>query len=499
MTTTTTLAERFDGVQELPIEALVPADDNPRTALGDLDGLVASVQTAGVIEPIVVTANGPHGYTIVAGHRRHAAATAAGLATVPCVHRAFSTTAERQEVMAIENLQREDLSPLDEARAFQMLADLGHSQRTIAERIGVSQPHISRRLKLGRLPDAGRRLLTDGRITIRQAEQLADLPDADIDDVANLVADRTGDGPLQDWVVSDAITKVERRRKHDKAEQTGLASGLKRLTQRPWEGAGTHRPCGKKEATHWYLGDHEATIVWARTAKADAKARAEAGGGADAEPEWQRRQRVLEEEAARRAELLDRLTDDQVATVGTWFILAEFDADRPVTLSPISFTDAEDPLTVIAYAALDAIRDRAPEEPGEKDWNREAALRIRAVWAEVAQLAAPAAETADAGGIAVVPACDEDGAMLAALEIPGRHAAAVKEFVDSTPTATTRQPWPSYDSTDTAGLRAKVAQVNSITKLWHALAYETANRDGAHGRPKVVATIVARLDELVGA
>lgn len=169
-------ADAFEGVREIPLDELVPFANNPRSDLGDLDGLAASIDAVGIIEPLVVAANGPHGYTVVAGHRRLAAAKQAGLTTVPCIHRGFRSTADMIELTAIENLQRADLSPLDEARAMQALVDLGRTQRDIAERVGCNQSHVSRRLTLLELeqPDLDR--LRAGTITVREAEQIARPP-----------------------------------------------------------------------------------------------------------------------------------------------------------------------------------------------------------------------------------------------------------------------------------------------------------------------------------
>lgn len=193
--TATPIAESFDGIRQLPLTQLFDSDDNPRNDLGPLDELAASIVAVGIIQPLVVAANGPHGYRIVAGHRRAAAAQVAGLDTVPCIHRGFRSDAERQEVMLVENLQRQDLSPLDEARGFQALADLGHSQRQIAERVGCNQSHVSRRLALLELDDEQVQALERGEVTVRAAEQTArppkpkPQPEAPISPTGNLPAD----------------------------------------------------------------------------------------------------------------------------------------------------------------------------------------------------------------------------------------------------------------------------------------------------------------------
>lgn len=197
MTTTSVyVAESFTGVAELPVDHLHPAADNPRSDPGDLTDLAASIRTHGIIEPLVVCANGPHGYTVVAGHRRLAAAVEAGRTTVPCIHRGFFSTAEMVEVMLVENLQRADLDPLDEARAFAKLVDLGLTQRQIAERVSCNQSHVSRRLTLLEADDTTREQLAAGEITVREAEQRARPPKPKPQPAAPVSL--TGDLPVAD-------------------------------------------------------------------------------------------------------------------------------------------------------------------------------------------------------------------------------------------------------------------------------------------------------------
>lgn len=243
------LGEAFDGVEQLPLDLLDPAVDNPRTDLGELDELVASIHAVGIIEPLVVTANGS-GYTIVAGHRRYAAAQQAGLYTVPCIHRAFDSTAERVEVMTIENLQRQDLSPLDEARAFQMLTDLGQSQRQIAERVGCNQSHVSRRLKLLELPPAAQAWVADGRMTVREAEGL------NVDELTDEVIEQAAKsaGPVDAWRVGEAARTVRKR----ELRAEGKSSGLPEL-KNAWDGVTIS---DRSRATHWHLNEYQLRIEW---------------------------------------------------------------------------------------------------------------------------------------------------------------------------------------------------------------------------------------------
>ncbi len=160
-------------VIEISLEAITPAKDNPRRQVGDVAELARSIETAGLLEPLVLTP-AANGFTIVCGHRRYAAAKKAGLVTVPAIVREF-TERERQEAMLIENLQREDLAVLEEADAYRRLVDLGISQRELADRIGRSQAHVSKRLALLELPAKIRKEVDSGGITLEEAQELLKL------------------------------------------------------------------------------------------------------------------------------------------------------------------------------------------------------------------------------------------------------------------------------------------------------------------------------------
>ena len=196
--------------QELPIAALSPSPDNVRRDLGDVTDLAASIEAAGIVEPLVVTADGD-GYLVVAGHRRLEGARKAGLETVPCIVRDDLDERDRVEIMLIENLQRQDLNALEEAHAFERLVKLGNKQRQLAERIGCSQSHISKRLALLRLPDVARDALDAGGITIEQAVKLAPLP---AKDVASLFKTKKS---VPGWEIDNAVRKHEMRQAYERA------------------------------------------------------------------------------------------------------------------------------------------------------------------------------------------------------------------------------------------------------------------------------------------
>jgi ParB family transcriptional regulator, chromosome partitioning protein len=163
------------------IDALRPNARQPRTGFDEttLAELTESIRVQGVIQPILVRPADDGSYEIVAGERRFRAAQRAGLREVPVVVRALSD-AESLEVALIENLQRDDLSPLEEAAAYQKLIDeFGHTQEQIAERVGKSRPAISNTLRLLRLPDSIKQELARGRLSAGHARVLLSIDNAD--------------------------------------------------------------------------------------------------------------------------------------------------------------------------------------------------------------------------------------------------------------------------------------------------------------------------------
>lgn len=161
---------------EVPLAAVVPNPHNVRDGLGDLTELVESVRAQGVLQPLVVrpVADGeradlPEGarYVVVMGHRRLAALAETQAVSVPVVVRSDLTVHTDRRSMLVENLQRQDLSPLEEARAFRAEMDAsGISQRSLAKQIGVTQAHVSRRLALLGLDDKVKDAIADGRIGV---------------------------------------------------------------------------------------------------------------------------------------------------------------------------------------------------------------------------------------------------------------------------------------------------------------------------------------------
>ena len=164
----------------LPVGALEPNRFQPRAAFDDerLDELTESIRAQGVVQPLVVSPKGGGAYTIVAGERRWRAAKKAGLTEVPVVVREVTGDRELLELALVENLQRADLNPVEEAEAFRTLAttfDL--SQEEIGARVGRSRPAVTNALRLLNLPPEIQDDLRSGRLTPGQARPLLAIED----------------------------------------------------------------------------------------------------------------------------------------------------------------------------------------------------------------------------------------------------------------------------------------------------------------------------------
>ena len=162
-------------VRMVAVDLVIPSADNPRAKVGDVSELAASIQSVGIIEPLIVRDNGEGGFILLAGERRLSAAKSIGLGEVPVIVRALDD-AKSYEIALIDNLHREDLRPVEEAEAYRrLMKEFGHSQRSLAKLVGHSQPHISRRLSLLDLPEKLRAELDSGGITLPDAVELTKL------------------------------------------------------------------------------------------------------------------------------------------------------------------------------------------------------------------------------------------------------------------------------------------------------------------------------------
>lgn len=165
-------------VIDLEIEMLQPNPLQPRNLITaeSLKDLVESIKESGILEPLVI-AKTPAGYQIIAGERRWRAAKLAGLATVPVLIKE-TTAREMLEMAIVENVQREDLNPIERAQAFErLIEEFGLPVSEIAKRIGKSDSYVSNTLRLLALPDAIKDGLMSGAISEGHARAIAGLGD----------------------------------------------------------------------------------------------------------------------------------------------------------------------------------------------------------------------------------------------------------------------------------------------------------------------------------
>lgn len=163
--------------KQIQLEDLKEAPYNPRRSFDDdtLKELADSIRAKGVLSPLLVRAVNNH-FEIVGGARRYRAAKKAGLKYVPCTVRKF-TDDEALEAAVIDNLQRQDVAPLEEARGYQELIKRGHKVEDLAKKVGKSERYIYARLELQKLSPAVQRALDDGKITPSHAQEIATLDD----------------------------------------------------------------------------------------------------------------------------------------------------------------------------------------------------------------------------------------------------------------------------------------------------------------------------------
>ncbi len=167
-----------EGITQIPVHAIQPNPFQPRQQFSDeeLEALAASIKAHGVLQPVLVRPK-DNGYELVAGERRWRAAQRAGLTEIPAVIRPCSD----DEVLAlalIENLQRKDLNPLEEAQAYRTLIDrFGLTQEQIAQQVGKSRAAIANTLRLLSLPEPIKQALWEGAITEGHARALLAAPD----------------------------------------------------------------------------------------------------------------------------------------------------------------------------------------------------------------------------------------------------------------------------------------------------------------------------------
>ena len=194
----------------LPVEEIRANPEQPRSRFGEeaLEEMASSIKEVGVLQPVVVRF-GEDGYQLVAGERRWRAAKKAGLSTIPAVVRGQTADPTLIEAL-VENVQREDLTPLEEAHAYRhLLEEYGMTQEEVADRVGKSRPSVSNTLRLLQLPPEIQAMVDSGKLSAGHARSLLGLDD---ESYAVHLADKAVE---EGWSVRQVEEAVRLRRDAD--------------------------------------------------------------------------------------------------------------------------------------------------------------------------------------------------------------------------------------------------------------------------------------------
>jgi ParB family chromosome partitioning protein len=176
--------ERARGQRRVPVEFLRPSARNPRRTFGedDLDELTTSIRERGILQPIIVRAipGMVDAYEIIAGERRWRAAQRAELHDVPVIL-VEADDREALEIAIVENVQRTDLNAIEEAAGYErLIAEFGYTQNDLARVIGKSRSHVANTLRLSRLPEPVRRMVSEGAVSAGHARALLSVSDPEL-------------------------------------------------------------------------------------------------------------------------------------------------------------------------------------------------------------------------------------------------------------------------------------------------------------------------------
>jgi ParB family chromosome partitioning protein len=163
------------GLAELPVDQISPNPYQPRKTFNEasIEELSRSVREHGIVQPLVVTKIGDNKYRLIAGERRFRAAQKAGLTHVPAVIKEKMTDSDVLQVALIENIQREDLNPIEEAYAYHQLhEEFGLTQEEISKQVGKERSTVANFLRLLRLPDSVKKLLASGQLSMGHARAI---------------------------------------------------------------------------------------------------------------------------------------------------------------------------------------------------------------------------------------------------------------------------------------------------------------------------------------
>ncbi len=163
------------GLAQIPLDRIAPNPYQPRRAFNEnaIEELARSVREHGIVQPLVVSRTADNHYRLIAGERRLRAAQKAGLQSVPAVIKELLQESDALQIALIENIQREDLNPIEEAIAYHQLhEDFGLTQEEISRRVGKERSTVANFLRLLKLPEAVKKLLASGQLSMGHARAL---------------------------------------------------------------------------------------------------------------------------------------------------------------------------------------------------------------------------------------------------------------------------------------------------------------------------------------
>lgn len=236
------LAADTSSLTQLPLDVIDEHPDNPRKDLGDLTELAASIEAQGVLQNVTVMEDPdkPGRYLALLGHRRVAASRLAGKETIPARIVRGLSRAEQIELMLVENLQRTDLTPVEEGRSYQGLLDLEIPMTEISRATGRAVSTIKNRLTVASLPEVFTAAITERQITLQQAVDLATIAEK-LPERFNAIERRLSLGASQttiDWDITEALRLIRANEAHDLLLASAEAEGI-RVTDQPtgtaWE------------------------------------------------------------------------------------------------------------------------------------------------------------------------------------------------------------------------------------------------------------------------
>jgi len=222
-------AEVVDAVRMLPIHLVDPNREQPRRSFDEaaLNELAASIRAVGVLQPIIVAPSGER-FTIIAGERRYRAARLAELDEIPAIVRDWDSQ-KRLEAALIENLQRDDLNPVEEAMGVRQLMDeAGLTQEKVAERLGKSRPAVANLLRLLNLPESVRQLLIEGKLSAGHARALVTVDPRRAVQLANLTVQQGWSVRQLERICAQPVKEEAKKSRVPKDAQIGELESMAR-------------------------------------------------------------------------------------------------------------------------------------------------------------------------------------------------------------------------------------------------------------------------------